>query len=73
MQPVVFFSCLITYYILNSIIQKIIFHYHYDLKVSDNRKFYISKNISKSIVLFILSCYAYKTVYNAIKYNIWNK
>jgi len=72
MQSVIFFSCLITYSLLNSIIQKIIFHYHYDLKISDNRKFYISKNISKSIVLFILSCYAYKTVYNAIKYNIWD-
>ncbi len=72
MELLIFFLCLIIYYTLNKITQSIIFYYYSNLNVSKDRKFYISKNISKSIVLFILSCSAYRTVQNAIKYDVWN-
>ena len=74
MESILFLCCLITYYIINTIIQKIIFYYYNNLNksLSNDRKFYISKNIGKSIILFILSCCAYNTVYNAVKFNVWD-
>jgi hypothetical protein len=74
MESILFLCCIILYYIINTVIQKIIFYYYTNLNksLSNDRKFYISKNIGKSIILFILSCIGYNTVYNAIKFNIWD-
>lgn len=67
----VFFVAICIYNKLNQIIEKLLFS-NYNYNISSNRKFYISKNISKSIILFFLSLISYKTVINAALYNEWS-
>lgn len=70
MYYIVFFVAICIYNKLNQIVERLIFN-NSNYNISSNRKFYISKNISKSLVLFLLSILSYKSVTSAVFRNEW--
>ena len=71
MYYIIFFVAICIYDKLNRYIENFIFK-NSNYNLSANRKFYISKNISKSIILFFLSILSYKYVMDAVIYNKWS-
>ena len=66
-----YFSCFIVYGLINNILYKLI-EYYYKTKYKEHRLKYISKNISKSLILFYICIYGSTNICKALIYDDWN-
>lgn len=63
-------AAIMAYNFLNNLTESLIFKNN-KKDFSSNRRFYISKNISKSVILLVLSIISYKSVYEAVFNDNW--
>ena len=65
-----YLKCFFVYNLSNRFVYNIVKHMNYEYE--EDRLNYISKNISKSLILIYICIYGYSKVFDALYHNIWD-